>query len=111
MGMHADAKNRYPEGFGVFSEKDVDRDDLNKRERRRVAEYDNSVLYNDLVISNIISTLRDKNAIMFRTMAKIFMTGKNPVMAALLGTSPTLTPNAIFTAFLFLSGAAILSRD
>ena len=64
MGMHADAKNRYPEGFGVFSEKDVDRDDLNKRERRRVAEYDNSVLYNDLVISNIISTLRDKNAIM-----------------------------------------------
>ena len=52
IGNHMDYSLRYPEGFGKFSEADV-RAKLTSDQKKVVAYYDNSVLYNDFVINEI----------------------------------------------------------
>lgn len=52
IGNHMDYSLRYPEGFGKFSEADV-KAKLTSDQKKVVAYYDNSVLYNDFVINEI----------------------------------------------------------
>lgn len=63
MGQHFDAAKRYPENYGVFDSDDIKRMDLNHKERKRVAEYDNAVRYNDYVISSIIEEFKNSDAV------------------------------------------------
>ena len=52
IGNHMDYSLRYPEGFGKFSEADV-KAKLTSDQKKVIAYYDNSVLYNDFVINEI----------------------------------------------------------
>lgn len=52
IGNHMDYSLRYPEGFGKFSEADI-KAKLTSDQKKVVAYYDNSVLYNDFVINEI----------------------------------------------------------
>ena len=52
IGNHMDYSLRYPEGFGKFSEADI-KFKLSADQKKVVAYYDNSVLYNDFVINEI----------------------------------------------------------
>lgn len=61
MGSHGDYKRRYPKQFAQFSDKDIveaGRDYLNKTKKTLISEYDNSILYTDFILSNMIDTLR-----------------------------------------------------
>ena len=65
-GQHFDAESRYPEGFGVFGSKDIEkmrRPDLNDSERQKVAAYDNATRYNDYVLNKIIQLFNDRDAV------------------------------------------------
>lgn len=55
MGQHFDAAQRYPDNFKCFTEENIDRQDLSKSERSKIAHYDNATLYNDYVLSQIIN--------------------------------------------------------
>ena len=61
LGSHFKFDLRYPKDFAVFSEKDY----LNNLEHQRftLASYDNSILYNDKVVYDIIQLFKDKDAI------------------------------------------------
>ena len=52
IGNHMDYSLRYPEGFGKFSEADIEFK-LSADQKKVIAYYDNSVLYNDFVINEI----------------------------------------------------------
>lgn len=69
MGQHFPAKSRYPENSFAdkWSGKDItiQRPWLDDDKRQAIAEYDNSTLYNDSVISSIISAYRTTPAIIF----------------------------------------------
>ena len=52
IGNHMDYSLRYPEGFGKFSEADI-KFKLSADQKKVIAYYDNSVLYNDFVINEI----------------------------------------------------------
>ena len=52
IGNHMDYSLRYPEGFGKFGEADIEFK-LSADQKKVVAYYDNSVLYNDFVINEI----------------------------------------------------------
>ena len=54
MGTHGVYKNRYPQEFENF-----------KNKNSKVSDYDNAVLYNDYVINKIISTFKNKEVIIF----------------------------------------------
>jgi heptose-I-phosphate ethanolaminephosphotransferase len=61
LGSHPNFKKRYPEQFNHFTCKDY----LDKPEHQRqtLAYYDNSILYNDYVISEIIKLFEDKETV------------------------------------------------
>lgn len=61
LGSHFKFDLRYPKDFAVFSEEDY----LNNLEHQRftLASYDNSILYNDKVVYDIIQLFKDKDAI------------------------------------------------
>lgn len=61
MGSHFDYRMRYPEEYDLFSEKDYP-DRLNNQ-REVLAIYDNSILYNDFVVEQIINLFSDKDAV------------------------------------------------
>lgn len=61
MGSHFDFAMRYPKEFAKFSEKDYA--DEPAKHRTTLASYDNSILYNDEVVSQIIQLFRDKDAV------------------------------------------------
>ena len=63
MGQHEAFSKRYTPSFARFTEKDYP--DLPKKQRKNIAEYDNSVLYNDYVVNEIIKQFKDRNAIVF----------------------------------------------
>jgi len=63
MGQHFDAAQRYPESFDLFKSSDIKRPDLNEKEKKKVAEYDNATLYNDYVVYSIIDAFKDKDAV------------------------------------------------
>ena len=61
MGSHPAFSHRYPKEFNVFQHSDY----IEKPENQRqvLAEYDNSILYNDYVVYNIIEKFINKEAI------------------------------------------------
>ncbi len=64
MGSHGMYKRRYPKEFSKFSDSDIEeagRDYLNKSKKTLIAEYDNSILYSDYILSNMIDTLKKYN--------------------------------------------------
>lgn len=61
LGSHETFKRRYPDSFNVFKPEDYCQYPDNQRILR--AEYDNSVLYNDFVVSSIMDKYSDKNSI------------------------------------------------
>lgn len=54
MGSHALYESRYPEGWNKFDASDISRGDLGNAERLVIAQYMNSVYYNDYIVSQII---------------------------------------------------------
>ncbi|MCU6771241.1 Phosphoethanolamine transferase CptA [uncultured Bacteroides sp.] len=63
MGSHHEFNKRYPQSFDVFKEQDY----LNEKEhkRKKIAEYDNSVLYNDYIVNEIIKIFKKEEALIF----------------------------------------------
>ena len=49
MGNHTVYKDRYPKEFDIFKDE----------QNNKIAEYDNSILYNDYVVENIFKTVKD----------------------------------------------------
>lgn len=64
MGSHRRYTNRYPPEFDVFHIGDIAKN-ISKEKKRTIAEYDNSILYNDFICNEIIKRFEDKNAIIF----------------------------------------------
>ncbi|MCM1319941.1 MAG: phosphoethanolamine transferase [Muribaculaceae bacterium] len=61
MGNHIDYQFRTPEGYKIFTPKEYDLPtDL---QRRIIADYDNSIYYNDMVVSTIIKKYEDADAV------------------------------------------------
>ena len=61
IGSHFSFKMRYPSHFSKFKENDYVHKP--KNQRKWLAEYDNSILYNDSVVSEIINLFIDKDAV------------------------------------------------
>ena len=61
MGSHPDFKQRSPNKFKHFQPYEYKREDSNVDET--LAEYDNSLLYNDFVVDSIISCYQQKDAL------------------------------------------------
>ena len=64
-GQHLPAKKCYPKSFERFTSSEIQRENLDERQKEVVAEYDNATLYNDFVIHQIINCFRQKDAIVF----------------------------------------------
>ena len=62
-GQHIGAKYRYPDTYGPFKADDIARADLNKEKRQRVAEYDNAIHYNDMIMGRLFDMFSNCNAI------------------------------------------------
>ena len=63
-GQHVQASERYPSNWNRFNESDyAQRLDLTSEQKSYVAHYDNATLYNDYVISRIISLYADRDAV------------------------------------------------
>lgn len=60
MGSHAQYRNRYPERFELFEDRNVRgyKPDLSVSQIDKINSYDNSVLYTDHVVGNIIELLK-----------------------------------------------------
>lgn len=61
MGSHYTFYSRYPKDWNIFKASDYK--NFPEHQRQTLAEYDNSILYNDFVVSEICSTFKDKEAI------------------------------------------------
>ena len=61
MGAHGEYKNRYTPDFAKFTATDEDKGSAAQRELR--AQYDNAILYNDTIVTQIMAAFKDKNAI------------------------------------------------
>lgn len=61
MGNHEAFSKRYSPKFNKFSSKDYD--DKPEHQRQVLAEYDNSILYNDYVVSQIINLFKEEDAV------------------------------------------------
>lgn len=62
LGTHADYKYRYPDKYKKFSENDYDKN-INKKQKKDIANYDNAILYNDYVINEIINLYKKEESI------------------------------------------------
>jgi heptose-I-phosphate ethanolaminephosphotransferase len=62
MGSHGMYESRYPTEYDVFKASDIQRD-LSEDKRQMIAEYDNTVLYNDYVVSEIIKKFTDSESL------------------------------------------------
>lgn len=63
MGSHCSFKDRYPKNFEYFTPADYEDGNLSTDCKQLLAEYDNSILYNDYVINSIIDVVKEKDAI------------------------------------------------
>lgn len=61
MGSHGKCTDRFPKHFEKFMESDYS--DKSKHQRKNYADYDNTVLYNDYVISKLIEQVNPYEAI------------------------------------------------
>lgn len=62
-GQHVDYRTRCPKSKMRWMTTDYDRPKLNKRERKILSYYDNSLLYNDSIVDQIIQRYENENAI------------------------------------------------
>ena len=64
MGSHVDYRARYPRNtFTHFTPLMYDRPDLTDKQKRILAEYDNSLLYNDSILFAVTKRFEDKDAV------------------------------------------------
>lgn len=63
MGSHSSFNERYPSNFNRFVENDYS--NYPEHQRHNLATYDNSVLYNDSVVYEIITLFKEKESIIF----------------------------------------------
>ena len=63
MGSHYAFDSRYPESFAIFTEQDYAH--LPSNQRAVMATYDNSILYNDYVISELIHLFSAEETILY----------------------------------------------
>lgn len=64
MGSHVRYSHRYPPLYDKFKIDDIKKETSNKN-KRIIAEYDNSVYYNDYVVNEFIKRFEDLNSIIF----------------------------------------------
>ena len=62
-GQHVDYRTRCPKSRMKWNADDYDRPKLDKKEKQRLAYYDNSLLYNDSIVDQIIRRFEQKEAI------------------------------------------------
>lgn len=63
MGSHFEYEFRYPREFEKFTISDYP--EYEEHQRKRIAHYDNSVYYNDYVVSRLMSFFSDKESIIY----------------------------------------------
>ena len=64
MGSHVDYRARYPQkAFRRFTPQMYDSPDLTDKQRQTLADYDNSLLYNDSIVKAITNHFADKEAL------------------------------------------------
>lgn len=63
MGQHMLYAMRFPEQYAFFGPDDIPREDLNRRQRQTVADYDNATRYNDAVVDAIIARYARRDAV------------------------------------------------
>ena len=64
MGSHVMYKARYPQDTRKFLKYEMyDRPELNKKQRMILADYDNSVIYNDSIVTAVTERYMDKDAV------------------------------------------------
>lgn len=61
MGCHADYQMRYPESYNYFKPSDYQK--LPANQRKIISEYDNAVLYNDYILSEIYKRYKATDAV------------------------------------------------
>ena len=61
IGSHVDYAQRYPKSYARFSSKDI----VEVGDKARIADYVNSVYYNDAVITSIIKHYQDQKTLLF----------------------------------------------
>lgn len=62
-GQHLDPKTSYPPSRDNLKAKDINRQDLDVAAKEQVANYDNSTIYNDSVVFEIIDMYKDLDAV------------------------------------------------
>ena len=62
-GQHVNYRDKYPSYRRCFGPSDYNWPDLNEREKRILADYDNATLYNDSIVGSIVRRFEDKDAI------------------------------------------------
>ena len=64
MGSHVDYRARYPQkSFRRFTPQMYNRPDLTDKQKQTLADYDNSLLYNDSIVKAITNCFADKDAL------------------------------------------------
>lgn len=63
IGQHFDYAQRCPQDRKYITLEQVNRKDLPLESQKVICDYDNSILYNDLVLSKIIDWYKDKDAV------------------------------------------------
>lgn len=61
MGSHEKFADRYPQSSRIYTEDDYQQNP--KNQRKNLADYDNSVLYNDSVVSSMFDLFREEDAV------------------------------------------------
>lgn len=65
LGQHLPYQNRYPDSFSIFKADDYDKAQYTYRQRMQLAAYDNSCLYTDFLLQQLIDKYKERDAIMF----------------------------------------------
>lgn len=63
MGLHAEFNERYPKKYAVFDAADYQRNDISEEQKQVIAEYDNAIVYNDVVVDSIIKQFENQDAV------------------------------------------------
>ena len=64
MGSHVDYRARYPQKTNTYFKPQMyDRPELTAKQRQTLADYDNSLRYNDSILAAIINCFADKDAV------------------------------------------------
>lgn len=61
MGSHIIYRSRYPDSFDHFKASDINRPDLDDARRQIISQYDNSILYSDFFINEVIQKAKALN--------------------------------------------------